>query len=129
MRISDWSSDVCSSDLDQLGHRVLYLNSRIHFKKVEVLILIDDKLDRAGRDVVDRLRQGHRLGAHGGAGLGVEEGRRRLLHHLLVATLDRALALAAVQGGAVPVGQPLNPDVARLLAEIGSAHVRTPYTN
>src|SRR3546814_7006790 len=67
MRISDWSSDVCSSDLaggdadhplhqvepgDQLGHRVLYLNSRIHFKKVEVLILIDDKLDRgAGREI------------------------------------------------------------------------------
>src|SRR3546814_15504061 len=113
MRISDWISDVCSSDR---------LNSRTHFKKVEVLILIDDKLDRAGRDVVDRLRPGHRLGAHGGAGLGVEEGRRRLLHHLLVATLDRALAPAEVTGGSVPVGQHLNLDVALLLDVLLAEH-------
>src|SRR3546814_18968900 len=74
MRISDWSSDVCSSDL-----RMLDLNTCIHFKEIEVLALVDDELDRAGRDVVDRLGQGHRLGAHGRPGPGVEEGRGRLL--------------------------------------------------
>src|SRR3546814_17474725 len=113
MRISDWSSDVCSSDL---------LNTGIHLKEVEVLVLVDDELDRAGRDVVDRLGQGHRLGAHGGSGPGVEEGRGRLLDHLLVAPLDRALALAEVQGGAVPVGPHLEHAVTRLLDVLPDEH-------
>jgi hypothetical protein len=53
---------------------------------------------------------------------GVEERRRRLLDHLLVAALDRALALAEVDDVAVLVGQHLDLDVARLLDELLDEH-------
>ena len=46
-----------------------------------------------------------------------DEGRRRLLDHLLVAALDRALALAQVDRVAVLVGEDLDLHVARLLDE------------
>src|SRR3546814_10145018 len=45
MRISDWSSDVCSSDLD--------LDSGIHLEKEELLRLsIHDELNRSSATVV-----------------------------------------------------------------------------
>src|SRR3546814_8678911 len=49
MRISDWSSDVCSSDLDLLGH------------EDDVLVVREDH-DRVGRDV---LHHGEELGGGG----------------------------------------------------------------
>ncbi len=79
---------------------------------------VDDELDRARRTIVHGPGQRDRLRAHGGAGLGVDERRRRLLDHLLVAPLDRALALAEVDHVAVGVGQHLDLDVARLLDEL-----------
>src|SRR5690606_5273757 len=56
--------------------------------------------------------------AHGRARLLVEEGGRRLLDHLLVATLDRAFALAEMDAVAVCVGQHLDLDVPRLDDEL-----------
>ena len=49
------------------------------------------------------------------AQLGRDRRRRRLLEHLLVAALQRAVALAEVDRGAVAVGQHLDLDVARIL--------------
>src|SRR5690606_6340048 len=60
-----------------------------------------------------RLGQRHRLLAHRGPRLLVEEWRRRLFHNLLVTTLDRAFALAEIDGVAVAVGQNLDLDMAR----------------
>src|SRR3546814_19320204 len=39
MRISDWSSDVCSSDLQRLGSRALYLRigAVVHHKALQLL--------------------------------------------------------------------------------------------
>ena len=45
------------------------LDTSIHFKEIEDLVLVDDELDRAGRAVIHRAGQGDRLGAHGGARL------------------------------------------------------------
>ena len=45
----------------------------------------------------------------------VDGRRRRLLDELLVATLDRAVALAEEEHGAVRVGEDLRLDVARVL--------------
>ena len=50
-----------------------------------------------------------------GALLGVERRRRALLPHLLVATLQRAVALAEMDRIAQPVAEDLDLDVARLL--------------
>ncbi len=93
--------------------------------------LVDDELDRAGRAVIDRSRQRHRLRAHRLAGCGVEERARRLLDHLLVAALDRAFALAEMDDVAVRIAQHLDLDVARLLdvfldedAVVGKARLR-----
>ena len=94
---------------------MLDLEPRVHLEEVEVARAIDDELDRAGRAVVHGARQRCRLLAHRAPRRGVEERARRLLDHLLVAALDRALALAEVEHRAVAVGQHLDLDVARRL--------------
>ena len=96
---------------------MLDLQARVHLQEVEAPLPVHDELHRTGRFVVHRPRQRHRLPAHGPAGLRVDERRRRLLDDLLVPALDRALALAQVEGVPVPVRKHLDLDVARLLDE------------
>src|SRR5207248_3316006 len=55
--------------------------------------------------------------ADAGAELGVDGGRRRLLDELLVAALDRAVALAEVDHVAVSIREDLDLDVTRILEE------------
>ena len=107
---------------DQLGHRVLDLQARVHLQEVEVLVLADHELHRAGRLVLHRLGQLHRLLAHGLAGGLADEGRRRLFDDLLVAALDGTFALIEVHHVAVRVAQHLDLDVARLLDELFDEH-------
>ena len=74
----------------------------------------EQALDRARAAVADRAR---RLGGDAPDALAqrvVDQRRRRLLDQLLVAALDRAVALAEVDHGAVRVGQHLHLDVARV---------------
>ena len=107
---------------DHLGDRMLHLQTGVHFQKVEVPIRIDDEFHGARRRVVHGPGQGDRLLAHGLAGGGVDEGRRRLLDDLLMAALDRAFPLAKVDGVAVAVRDDLNFDVPRLLDELLRKH-------
>ena len=107
---------------DKLCDRVLDLETRVHLQEIEVARLIDDELDGAGRGVSHGLGQGYRLGTHGGAGLGVEGGRGCLLDHLLVAALNRALALPQVHDVAVDIGQHLEFDVAGFLDVLLGEH-------
>ena len=100
---------------DELGDRVLDLQAGVHLEEVELLgRAADHELDRAGRLVVHRARQGHGLLAHGLAHRGVDEGAGRLLDDLLVTALDGAVALVEVHVVAVPVAEDLDLDVARL---------------
>ncbi len=78
-------------------------------------MLVDDELDGAGALVFDCLGERHRLLTHRLARPGVKEWARRLLDHLLVTALDRALALPQVDAVAVTVGNQLDLDMARLL--------------
>ena len=103
---------------DALGHRVLDLQPGVHLEEVEALVLADHELHRAGALVVHRPGERHRLLAHRLARRVADEGRRRLLDHLLVAALDRALALVQVDDVAVRVAEHLDLDVARLLDEL-----------
>ncbi|KZE94510.1 hypothetical protein AVP42_00993 [Agromyces sp. NDB4Y10] len=100
---------------DELGHGVLDLQARVHLDEEELVGrgIRHQELDGAGAEVLD---------AAGGvacrlpdalARRAVEQGRRRLLHHLLVSALERALALAEVDDVAVRVGEDLHLDVAR----------------
>ena len=107
---------------DHLGDRMLDLQPRVHLEEVEAAIAPHDELDGAGRLVADRARQRHRLLAHRAPGGLVEERRRRLLDHLLVAALDRALAFPQVDEVAVRVAQHLDLDVPRLLDELLDEH-------
>ena len=68
--------------------------------------------------IADGLRQRDRLLAHRLAHFGRDEGRGRLLDHLLVAALDRAFALAEIEDVAVLVAEHLDLDMARALDEL-----------
>ena len=103
---------------DEFGHRMLDLEPRIHLQEIEAPVLPGDELDGAGAVVADRLGERDRLLAHLGARLRVEQRARRFLDDLLVAALDRALALAEIDDVAVLVAQNLDFDVARIGDEL-----------
>ncbi len=75
----------------------------------------EQPLDRPGRAIARRPRGVHGDLADPRAQLRVDGGRRRLLDELLMAPLDRAVALAEEQHGAVRVGEDLRLDVTRVL--------------
>src|SRR3546814_6437384 len=41
MRISDWSSDVCSSDLSLVNHALAILGLRLHGRRVDLLDILE----------------------------------------------------------------------------------------
>ena len=99
-----------------LGDRMLHLDAGVHLHEVEVALVVHQELERAGVGVL-----------HGAARrpttsapilrrtLSVAPRRRRLFEQLLVAPLDRALALAQVHDVPVMVAENLELDVARRL--------------
>ena len=91
---------------------MLDLQARVHLHEVERAIL-GDELDGAGADIADRARGGAGRLAHRAAPVGVHARRRRLLDHLLMAPLDRAVALEQRDHIAVRVGEHLDLDVPR----------------
>ena len=95
---------------DQLGHAVLHLQAGVHLEEVEPAG-IDEVLHGAGPRVVDRSSDRDGGVPHPPSGrIGHEDGRR-LLHHLLVATLHGALPVEEVQDGALGVPHDLDLDV------------------
>ena len=82
-----------------LGHRMLDLKARVHLQEIEAALAIDDELHGAGPTrTPPRGRARRPCSPIARAGVRVDERRRRLLDDLLVPALDRALALAEVQG-------------------------------
>ena len=99
---------------NHLGHRVLDLEPGVHLHEVEVVAAAEE-LDRARAQIAAGLGRGHRRGAHLGAPRRAQPRRRRLLDHLLMAALDRAVALEEMQDVAAAVGEDLDLDVTRAL--------------
>ena len=95
---------------------MLDLDAAVQLEEVEVAA-VQHELDGAGAPVADRAAEGDRGLAHPRPQLAVEGGGGRLLEHLLVAALDRALALAEGDDLAVRVREQLDLDVARSLDE------------
>ena len=92
---------------------MLDLQARVQLDEGERAVRPDEELERAGVAVADVHAGALGGGLHLLAQLVVERGRRRLLDQLLVAALDRALALAAGEDVAVVVAEHLDLDVAR----------------
>ena len=99
---------------DLLGHGVLDLDARVHLDEDVATVLAEQELDGAGVDVVDRLRELHRVGAHALAQVRVEVGRGGDLDDLLVAALHGAVALEEVQDLTAGVADDLHLDVPRI---------------
>ncbi len=113
-RLAGGDPDPLLDDVDpghHLGHAVLDLDAGIHLEE-EVLAVLEQALDRAGAGVLDRRRRLGRDLADLCAQLVVDRRRGRLLDQLLVAALQRAVALAEVDHVAVRVGEHLDLDVA-----------------
>ena len=100
---------------DELGDRVLDLDAGVHFEEVEVALVVEQELERAGVGVLHRARRVDDRAAQLAPHLLGDRDRRAFLEQLLVAPLDRALALAEVDDGAVMIAEDLELDVARVL--------------
>ena len=103
---------------DFLGHRMLDLQPRVHFHEpdavgAKALAGVGDEFDRARADVIDRLRRADRRAADRLARRLVHARRGGFLDHLLVAALERAVALEQVDDIAVAVAEHLHFDMAR----------------
>ena len=96
----------------ELGDRMLDLKAGVQLDEREASVWPEQELERAGVDVPNGTTRalGRRL--HLLAQLRRQRGRRRLLDQLLVAPLDRALALAQRQDVPVQVAENLDLDVA-----------------
>ena len=101
----------------ELGHRVLDLDAGVHLEEEVVTVAVEEALDRPGPAVADGPRRVHRDGADPLTELRRDRRGRRLLDELLVAPLNRAVALAEVDDGAVSVGEHLHLDVPGVLEE------------
>ena len=86
---------------DHLGHRVLDLDAGVDLDEVEVVVWIDDELDRAGVRVAGLLDQPHGRFAHRLALLGGQARGGAFLDQLLVAAL-RACSRARRGGTTLP---------------------------
>ena len=92
---------------------MLDLEARVQLDEGERAVRAEQELEGARVRVADRAAGALGGGLHRVAQLRVERGRGRLLDELLVAALDRALALAERQDAAVVVAEHLHLDVAR----------------
>ena len=98
---------------DELRDGMLDLQARVQLDERERPVRPDEELERAGVPVADVPARALGGGLHLLAQRVVERRRRRLLDELLVAPLDRALALAAREHAAVVIADHLDLDVAR----------------
>ena len=92
---------------------MLDLQPGVHFHEVVRAVGGDDEFDRARPDIADGHCRPHRRRTHGRAPLGGHAGSRRLLEHLLVPPLHRAVPFEQMHALAVAVREYLELDVPR----------------
>ena len=110
--------DLLLDDVDagqELGDRMLDLEAGVHLEEIEVALVVEEELEGPGVGVLDGARSVDDGAAQFAAHAIGERDGRRLLDQLLVAPLDRALALAEVHHRAVLIAEHLHFDVARVL--------------
>ena len=109
---------------DDLGDRMLDLNARIDLDEIEFAgIDIHQEFDRAGIAIICRAADRQRRVAECLA-VGIAQIRRRgALDHLLVAALDRAVALEQMHEIAMGIAQQLDLDMAGAAHEFFQIHL------
>src|SRR5690606_36804067 len=100
---------------DGLGDGMLDLEAGVHLHEVEAPVRLSDEFYGAGAAVAHGPCRGHGRLAHGLAAVRCHAGGRRLFDDLLVAALDRTIALEQVYAMAMRVREHLDLDVARPL--------------
>src|SRR4051794_7187362 len=119
-RVLDWGHGQAGRDAqllrdeidtrDELGDRMLHLDAAVELEEEEVAP-VEHELRGAGTRVADRAGEADGRVAHRRTQRGVDGGRRRLLEHLLVTTLDRTVALAEGRDVSLRVAEQLDLDV------------------
>ena len=99
---------------DHFRHRMLDLQAGIDLHEMEITVWPDDELDRAGVDVIDRMRGSNRSLAHARTQFGREKRRGRFLNHLLIPALRRTFAFAQMDDVAVRIAEDLEFDMPRM---------------
>ena len=121
-RVAVEDVDLRLDDVDAghlLGDGVLDLDARIDLDEVEVAgVGVHQELDRAGADIVGRVGELAGIAGEFAALLVVQIRRRRALDHLLIAALDRAVALEEVDDIAMGVAEDLHLDMAGPLDQL-----------
>src|SRR3546814_4211792 len=117
MRISDWSSDVCSSDLD---HEIVPVINKIDLPAADV-----DKVKAEIEDIIG-LPADDAVLASAKAGIGIEEALEAIVTRITPPKGDATAPLLAML-----VDSWYDPylGVVILVREIGRAHVGPPDTN
>src|SRR5260370_870006 len=112
------NADLLAHQVDARGEfrdRMFDLNASIGLDEIEGVLLIDQKLARAGVLIAGSLDHPHRRRAHLLADLPRQVRRRRLLNELLVPALQRTITLPKMHDVALAVSEDLNLNVPRLL--------------
>ena len=108
---------------DHLGHWMLHLNTGVHFNKVEASIFIE-KFEGT-RAAITHINTGFNTGfTNFPTQFVINAGGRRFLYHLLMPTLQRAIAIPQVHRIALAICQYLYLHMARPLEELLYVHHR-----
>ena len=97
---------------------MLHLDARVHFNEIEMVVPVDDELDRTGVGVSGFLHEPHGGVADLLPDFVGQVGSGALFDKFLVAALRRAVPLPQMDDVAVMVGQDLHFDVPRALDEL-----------
>ncbi len=103
-----------SSPVTNLRHRMLDLKPRVHLDEIELAVLVQE-LDGADAEIAELGERARDHRADFAARRKVEGRRGRFLPYLLMAALQRAVALAQMKHLAVRIGDHLDLDMTRLL--------------
>ncbi|EJW92250.1 choline dehydrogenase [gut metagenome] len=102
---------------DFFRNGVFHLQTSIHFKEVEVAVLVHQEFDSTGTRIVHSLGCCDRLFTHFLPQFGSQERRRTFFHNLLVTALYRTFTFEQVNHIAVVVSQNLEFNMVRFFDE------------
>src|SRR3954463_7182865 len=116
--LSGGNPDLLLDDIhpgNEFGHRVLDLDARIHLEEKEVALVVEEELERTGVGVLHRARRIDDGAPEFAAHFFGHRNRWSFFQQLLMAALNRALALTKVNDGAMVIAEYLKFDMTRVL--------------